>query len=262
MATSGCASTASQRVNPEASEKHYLLGASYFEQRMFRPALEELLRSVQLNPENPEAHYLMGLLALQQASEAESMIERQACLAGDDAKLERREVDDHFRKAEAEFKRTVEIHPDSPEAWNSLAVTALHFQRWEDAISAADKALANPIYRQPWAAQGNLGWAYFQKHEVLKAAKELRTALFANPQFCVGRYRLAKVYFEQQNLEAAWEELERVTSDPACPIQEAFLLAGMTALRRSDRTRAGEIFRKCVALAPKSCVARQCRIAE
>ena len=152
--------------------------------------------------------------------------------------------------------------PDSPEAWNSVAVTALHFQRWDEAVTASERALSNAIYRQPWAAQGNLGWAYFNKKEYLRAAKELRTALFANPQFCVGRYRLAKVYFEQQNFDGAAEELDKVTTDASCPIQEAFLLAGMTALRRSDRAGASDLFRRCVALATKSCVARQCKIAE
>src|SRR5262245_1987367 len=181
-----CATT--QSINPDASDKHYQLGESYFGQRMYRPALEELMKAVELNPENADAHYLLGLLALQQASEEEAMMERQSCVSGDEAKLERRELDERFRKAEEEFRKAVALRPDSPEAWNSLAVTSLYFQRWDEAASASEKALANPIYRQPWAAQGNLGWAYFHKKEYLRAAKELRTALFSNPQFCVGRY--------------------------------------------------------------------------
>jgi Tfp pilus assembly protein PilF len=55
------------RVDPEASEKRYLLGADYFGKRMFRPALEELLKAVELNPQNADAHNLLGLLSLQQA---------------------------------------------------------------------------------------------------------------------------------------------------------------------------------------------------
>ena len=33
----------------------------------------------------------------------------------------------------------------------------------------------------------------------------------------------------------------------------------LVALRQQDRTRAEELFSKCVALAPKSCVAQECR---
>jgi tetratricopeptide (TPR) repeat protein len=254
----GCAPTL--RTDPEASEKRYLLGADYFGKRMYRPALEELLKAVELNPQNADAHYLLGLLELVDASEAEQMIETQTCVVGGEAKLERQEIDAHFHKAEAEFQKAVESRPEYSEAWNSLSVVALHFQQWDRAAEAAQKALGNALYREPWTALGNLGWAYFHKREYLKASKELRTALFGNPQFCVGRYRLAKVYYEQKNYDSAQEELDKVTSDRSCPIQEAYLLGGLVALKRGDRERALEMLRKCTALAPKSCLAKQCQI--
>lgn len=257
----GCWAT-TPKVDPEASEKRYYLGADYFEKRMFRPALEELLKAIELNPQNTDAHYLLGLLYLQQASEAEAMIERANCLGGDEARLERQEVDNLFRKGETEFRKSVELKPDFSEAWNSLSVVELYFQRWDEAGLAAEKALSNAVYRQPWAAEGNLGWAMYKKKEFFKASKELRTALFSNPAFCVGRYRLAKVFYDQQDWDGAAEELQKVTQDKACPIQEAFLLAGMTALKRNDRDTASELFRRCVSMGPKSCVARECRIAQ
>ena len=111
-------------------------------------------------------------------------------------------------------------------------------------------------------AQGNLGWAYHQKKDYLRAARELRQSLFANPQFCVCRYRLAKNYYEQGDYEAAEEELARVTSDVKCPIQEAFLLHGVVALKRGDRPREATLFQRCGELAPRSCLARECRIGE
>lgn len=250
------------KVDPEASEKRYYLGADYFAKRMYRPALEELLKAIELNPQNTDAHYLLGLMHLQQASEAEAMIEQANCLGGDEARLARQEVDSLFRKAEEEFRKAVELKPDFSEAWNSLSVVALYFQRWDEAILTSEKALSNAVYRQPWAAEGNLGWALYKKKEIFKASKELRTALFSNPAFCVGRYRLAKLFYDQQNWDGAAEELQKVTTDKACPIQEAYLLAGMTALKRNDRDAATELFRRCVAMAPKSCVAKDCRIAE
>jgi Tfp pilus assembly protein PilF len=136
----------------------------------------------------------------------------------------------------------------------------MHFQEWDQAVTTAGKALANPLYRDPWAAQGNLGWAYLHKRELARASKELRQAVFSNPHFCVGRYRLAQVSYELKNLEAAQEELERVAADPKCPIQEAFHLLGLVSLRRGDRQRAEEAFNRCVALAPRSCLAKECRI--
>ncbi|MSP61635.1 MAG: tetratricopeptide repeat protein [Myxococcales bacterium] len=252
----GCVET--QKVDPEGSEKQYQLAAQLFHQKQQRAALEELLKAVKMNPLNADAYYLLGIIALQQASEGEELLERQNCLRGEEGKLLRAEVDVKHTEAEGYFRKVVEMKPDISEAWNSLAVVDLYFHRWDQAIASADKALASPIYQQPWAAQGNLGWAYAQKKEYARASKEFRQALFANPQFCVGRYRLARSYFEAKNFDSAVEELEKVTSDPKCPIQEAYHLLGLVSLMREDRTRATAAFRRCQEMAPKSCLAREC----
>jgi Tfp pilus assembly protein PilF len=259
LALAGCATA--PRVDPDASDKRYLLGADYFSKGMVGPALEELLRAVELNPNNADAHNLLGLVFLRKGAEAEEMSLRSQCLRGEDLRLEQTEMDDSFKKAEEQFRQAVTLKPDFSEALNNLAVVAIHFGRYDEAIERAEKALANIIYREPFAAQGNLGLAYLSKNELARAAKALRQALFDQPQFCVGRYRLAKVYYEQKEYDLAAEELEKVTGEKACPIQEAFHLAGLVSLRREDRARAAQMFERCVALAPRSCLARQCTLA-
>lgn len=261
----GCAET--QRIDAEAAEKQYLLGADLFEKGQLRPALEELLKALKFNPNSADVHYLLGLLSLREAADNESMVERQNCLKTDAARMEQEPIDAKFREAEASFRRAIELKPEFSEAWNGLAVVDLRFSRWDAAIASLLKALGNPLYRQPWTAQGNLGWAYYRKRDLPRAARELRQATFSNPQFCVGRYRLGKVQVEQGDLDAALEELERVTADPKCPIQEAFHLQGLLLLKRSpsqpgDRQRAAALFQRCVALAPRSCLAKECRIAD
>jgi Tfp pilus assembly protein PilF len=138
----------------------------------------------------------------------------------------------------------------------------MHFGRYDEAVHLEEKALSNIVYREPFAAQGNLGWAYLGKHDYARAAKALRQALFEQPKFCVGRYRLAKVYYEQKEWDRAAEELAPVLADKACPIQEAYYLAGMIALRRQDRAAAQPMFERCVSLAPKSCLASECKLAQ
>jgi Tfp pilus assembly protein PilF len=250
------------RVDPEASEKRYLLGADYFSKGLVAPALEELLKAVELNPQNAEAHHLLGLIFLRRGAEAEEISIRAQCLKGEELRLEQKEMDDHFRRAEDQFKKAIDLKPSYSEALNSMAVVAIHFGRNDEAIQREEKALSNIIYREPYIAQGNLGLAYLNLNKLPEAAKALRQALFEQPQFCVGRYRLAKVYYEEKDWERAADELGTVTSDKACPIQEAFHLAGLVALRRQDRARAHDMFEKCVALAPKSCIARECTLAQ
>lgn len=259
-ALSACPPSQGQvKIDPDASEKRFLLGADYFNKGLTGPALEELLKAVELNPQNPDAHNLLGLLFLRKAAESEELSTRNQCLKGEALKLEREETDRQFSKADEEFKKALENRANFSEAFNNRSVVALHFGRTQEAIDFAEKALTNIVYHDPWAAQGNLGQAYLAKRDLVRAAKALRQALFEQPKFCVGRFRLAKVYYEQKEFDKAAEEVKQVVEDKACPIQEAFHLAGLVALRQQDRTRAEELFSKCVALAPKSCVAQECR---
>jgi Tfp pilus assembly protein PilF len=260
-ATSACG-PAQTRVDPEASEKRYLLGADYFNKGLVEPALEELLKAVELNPNNPDAHNLLGLVFLRKGAEAEELSIRNQCLKGEDLRLEKQDMDAQFHKAEQQFVKAIELRPEFSEARNNLAVVMIHFGRYDEAVQLEEKALANIVYHEPFVAEGNLGLAYLEKHDHARASKALRQALFEQPKFCVGRYRLAKVYYEQRDWEQASTELEQVTGDRACPIQEAFHLAGMVALRRDDRDKARQMFTRCVELAPKSCLASECKLAQ
>jgi Tfp pilus assembly protein PilF len=260
-AMAGCGPAAT-RVDPEASQKRYLLGADYFNKGLVEPALEELLKAVELDPNNPDAHNLLGLVWLRKGAEAEELSTRNQCLKGESLTLEKQEADTQFKKAEEQLRKAISLKQDFSEARNNLAVVMIHFGRYDEAVQLEEKALANIVYRDPYAAQGNLGQAYLEKHDFVRAAKALRQALFEQPKFCVGRYRLAKVYYEQKEWDHAAEEIEQVVNDKACPIQEAFHLAGMVALRRDDRDKAQRMFARCVDLAPRSCLASECKLAQ
>jgi Tfp pilus assembly protein PilF len=251
-----------KQIDPDASDKRFLLGADYFTKGLVGPALEELLKAVELNPKNADAHNLLGLVFLRKGADSEEISQRAQCLRGQELRLEQQEMDAQFGKAEQQFREAMRLKEGFSEALNNLAVVAIHFGRYDEAIALEERALANIIYREPFAAEGNLGLAYLGKSDLARAAKALRQALFEQPQFCVGRYRLAKVYYEQKEYDRAAEELEKVTGDKACPIQEAFHLAGLVSLRRQDRPRAAELFERCVALAPRSCLAKECTLAQ
>lgn len=253
---------AQTRVDPDASYKRYLLGADYFQKGLVQPALEELLKAVELDPKNAEAHNLLGLVFLRKAEEAEELSTRNACLKGEELRLEKQEMETQFKKAEEQFEKAIALKADFSDARNNLAVVMIHFGRYDDAIDLEEKALSNIVYREPYIAHGNLGQAYAAKHEYARAAQALRQALFEQPKFCVGRFRLAKVYYETKDYDRAAAELEQVTGDKACPIQEAFQLAGLVALRRDDRQKAEEMFTRCVELAPQGCLASECKLAQ
>ena len=129
-----------------------------------------------------------------------------------------------------------------PDAWNNLAVAALALGDWDSAIEAASQALKDSTYAAPEMARANLGWAYLQRKELQKAWKELHEAVSRAPRFCVGRYRLGKVFFERGDMEQAAETLAGMLDDARCPIQDAFLLGALVSQKRGERERARMLF--------------------
>ncbi len=80
-----------------------------------------------------------------------------------------------------------------------------------------------------------------------------------NPDYCVGRYRLAQVYLDTELTEQALEEIERVIADERCPIQDAHRVAGIAKMRLGLGSDAGQSFESCLQMAPRSCLAGACR---
>jgi Tfp pilus assembly protein PilF len=256
----GCPPAPTLQADVEASEKRYLLGADLYGKGMIAPALEELLRAIKLNPDNAEAHNLLGIVYLRKGVETEDLSTRNQCLRGESLALEKKDSDEQFQKADKEFREAVRVKPDFSDAHNNIAVIAQHFGKYDEAIASAERALTNITYREPWAAQGNLGQAYLAKGDLVRAAAALRKAIFDQPKFCVGHYRLAQVYKQMGELDHAKEELDVVFADKACPIQEAYHLGGLISLKLNDRARARELLQRCTDLAPRSCLAKECSL--
>jgi Tfp pilus assembly protein PilF len=257
----GCAAPTVERTNVDAAQKRYLLGADYYHKGMIPAALEELRISLEMDAKNHEALYLSGLITMRQAVESQDLATRAQCLPEAEARVQLEDVDRKMRQAGDLFRRAVEVKGTYSEAWNALSAVALHFKKWDEAIAHAERALSNAAYGTPWFALANQGAAYHEKKDELRAGKVLRQALQQNPKFCVGRWRLAEVYAAQGEQERARKELEAVVEDKGCPIQEAHLLLGRVLVQMKDMTRAEEVFAECRRLAPQSCLAKECRVA-
>ncbi len=254
----GCAAPRPVR-NPEQSQVQYQLSVDCYRGRRVEAALEELAKSLAADPDNHDAHNLWGIIALNQGSDYLAQAETIACLKGNDDATVRAEAVRKFREAQLHFRKATEIKNDFSAAWNNLAVASLQLREWEEAMKSAQNALRDITYAEPQVARANLGWAYFQKKEVHNAWKELHESVARTPGFCVGRFRLARVYVERGDLDQAADEVESVTANKQCPIQEAFLLAGIVAKRRQKNDSARAFFQQCVDMAPRSCVANECK---
>mgnify|MGYP001768935855 CR=1 FL=1 len=254
----GCATR--PKRDPEQSQIRYQLAAGYFRDKRVEAAVEELDKALEADGENADAYNMLGLIALKQGHDYMAQLEISSCLKGRDAELVRTDAQTQFRQAASKLRKAVELRPDFPEAWNNLSVAELQQQNWDAALDAARNALKYATYATPEMARANLGWAYYQKKDLQNAWKELHDAVSRAPGFCVGRYRLAKVYVDRGDTEQASQALAPVLADVTrCPIQEAQLLGGLLSERRRESVAARELFQKCVDMAPRSCAADECR---
>lgn len=258
LAAPGCATRAKR--DPDQAQVRYQLAVGYFQNHRDEAAIEELQKSIEADPQNAEAYNMLGLIALKQAYDYGSQAETVSCLKGADEQSVRGEENRKLRDAETSFRKAVELHANFPEAWNSLSAVALLLREWDEAITAAENALKDPTYDSPVFARANLGWAYFHKKDLQNAWKELYESVSRASAFCVGRYRLAKVYVERGEVDQAVDVIEPLIADgKRCPIQEAFLLGGLLHERRKNSEKARDLFRACAEMSPRSCVADECR---
>ena len=255
---SGCPTSV---VDVTKAQNRIDLATDLLARRQYGAAEAEAKRALVYYPGSAEAHRLLGLISYSRAKETIDLVERADCLAGVDAEALRAEANEQMRQAERQFKRATELDPTYGEAWEDRAAAAMYFNDWDRVIELDGKALANlGRLTSEQLAQARLGWAYENKQDHVRAATHLLQATSGQAYFCLGNYYLASVYFARKEYEDAATRLQAVVADPKyCPpLQEAQYLAGQTHIRLHDEQTAVKAFQACVAMAPKSCQARQC----
>ena len=116
--------------------------------------------------------------------------------------------------------------------------------------------------RQPWLAFGNLGWAYIEVGEFDKALEVLKRAMFDQPKYCVGLYRMGQAYYLKGDYTSAKKTLTRAIEVPeeGCKqIQEAHHLRGMSFLRLEMPSEAEDALTRCVEINKESRIGMECQ---
>lgn len=233
----GCVPEGSGPVDP-GSNAIYDVARDAFARGQLREALAKVDQALEMDESNADAAYLGAIILLDFcASDASSS-------------------DCHFDVAEKYARRAVKAKPDLRDATNALGVILIHEKRYDDAISVLKPLTQDILYASPEKSWGNLGWAYIEKGEPALAVDALRRAVAAQPNFCVGNYRLGLAYERAGQLDAADAALARAVSTqrPGCDrMQEAFdalarvrIKNGKTEEARADLTRCRDIARGSV----------------
>jgi Tfp pilus assembly protein PilF len=260
VAASGCPGWGAPAGDPKKSETRLALARDFLQKNELEAAETEANKSIAFLSTNDEAYNIRGLVHFLRGMGAFRLIEIDDCLTGLDAEALRTDMDQHFAKAEADWKKAVELSPDYGEAWSNRGVVANLMGEPDRATEMLSTALSHPARLvNPGLTRAHLGWSYFHQGQHVNAAKELRQALQFQPHMCVATYRLGRVYFAREEWEKAAEQFQDVSDQPACQLQEASLYLMKARLQQGLVDDARIARDACLTLSPRSCAAAQCR---
>lgn len=169
--------------------------------------------------------------------------------------------DCRFADAEKLARLAVDRLPESREARNTLGVVLIHRKLHAEAVEVLKALSEDILYESPQMAWGNLGWAYLESGEVDLAIDALRRSIAAQPNFCVGNFRLGLAYEKKGDLEAARGAFTRAleTERPVCKrIQEAWEGRARVGGRLGATDEARSDSEQCKKLAPASASGARC----
>jgi len=139
-------------------------------------------------------------------------------------------------KAEAHFKRGVELDPKDPSLRNAWGTYHCAQRRYAEAEEQFKQALANPLYATPWTAMTNAGLCAKAAGDRSKARGYFRQALAVNPNFGPAVLALADLDLAQGDARSASTLLERYFRTSA-PTPQALAL-GVQAERQLGNRKA------------------------
>lgn len=236
------------------------LARDYLARGQLEASEGEARKAVEFDGDNVEAYNVLGLVEYLRAVRNFTLLEVEDCLTGVDAEALRQQIDQHLGLADKQFARAAEIDAEYGEAWANRGLVAFHLEDYAASARYLEKALMYPQRLvNIGLARAHLGWAYFHEKNMPRAATELRQAEQFNRGMCVAKYRLGRVYFARKEWNKALEQFQAIDADRSCPMQEAqlYLLETYRALGMRDPLAGTQ--KRCIEMAPKSCVAAQCR---
>ncbi len=249
-----------KKVDGKKSYHRLQLAKDFLGKHQLEAAEQEADKSLAFDPKNEEAYLVLGLVDYLRAVDSFRLLEIDDCLTGIDADALREEFDRHLLAADKRFARAFQLAPDYGEALANRGIVATQLGDYDAAVDYLTRALGLPNrLANIGLTRCNLGWAYFQQGDLVKAANHLRQCEQFQPDMCVASYRMGRVYFARKEWENALEKFQKVTAE-ICPIQEAHLYLMKTLVAMGAPERVSEqMVEQCVEMAPKSCVAAQCR---
>ncbi len=152
------------------------LGMRYMQQGNLDIALKKLKRALEQDPDLAVGHHYMALLYQHYDSDEE---------------------------AEKHFSKALSITPDNPSLRNNYGVFLCQHKRYQEAVDTFLKVAKSPYYSRPEEAYENAALCALLIPDVENGEAYLLQALKFDPLRSIALFQIAKLRFEQQQLEPA-----------------------------------------------------------
>jgi tetratricopeptide (TPR) repeat protein len=152
----------------------------------------------------------------------------------------------------------LEINPNFSDAANNLGNVYLDLGRYDEAIPFYKKALDDMLFKAPYLAENNLGWALYKKGQLNEAMQHFKAALVHNPKFCQSWRNLGLIHVEQKQFEKARDEFTEFAKH--CPDQcEAHYQLAKALLTLNNQGSAKESLEQCSKMGGAGDCGAECR---
>ncbi|HEX4883672.1 MAG TPA: type IV pilus biogenesis/stability protein PilW [Casimicrobiaceae bacterium] len=197
-----------EEVTPrQRAEIHTELAAGYYERGQMEVALEELGIAQKLDASYPRIYNLYGLVYT---------------------------VMDDQPKAEANFRRALELAPNDSEARHNWGWYLCTHGRARESIAEFEHAIRNPLYRTPEIALVNAGKCSATIGDAAAADMYFRRALQLRPNDPTAAYNLALATYKAGRVPES-RALMRVVMQQTTPPPEALFLGMCVERKLGDR---------------------------
>lgn len=212
----------------KAAEVHTELGQRYMERGQLETALEKLRKALSFDSSYVPAHTVIAVLY---------------------------ERIGNVTLAERHYRRAQQLEPDKGSTNNNLGQFLCRSGHAEESLAYFERAVADPFYRTPAAAQLNAGTCLLRLQRPADAVVKLREALALEPENADALFQMAHALVQQDDFFHARAFVQRFDA-LGQPNPAALLLGYTIETSLGERDAARDYARKLRDLFPDSPQAR------
>ena len=177
----GCASKSSKQ-NQERAALHMQIGTGFLAKGLYPQAMTELLRAQQLDPKNPYVLNNLGISYYVRGRE---------------------------KQAEAKFREAIKYESKFSDAKNNLARALIDQKRYNEALKWLNEVEGDLTYQAPEKTYSNMGIAYFEMGNYMKAGQYLERSMQIRRESCTTASYYGRTLYETKKIKESAEMLDQ-----------------------------------------------------